>query len=413
MRTSESSPFHPGSDNDPEIWAGRFPELDDWNSILRRRRVSGQDERGRVFLGEPGVGKSSLVTRITNDARRRGDWVTGQIRIPTDGDPMKRVASALLELADGAGLLNRPKRKLKALLARVRNIAALGVSVDLDSPDGGEEPYVALTNLMIEVGTAAVEQGDVAVVIHIDEIQNIEDDAVLSQILTALGDALSAKINVPVPGDISATRYLPLAIYLTGLPEFESMAHGRKGATFSRRMATSTLGPVTDDDVRDALQDLVTRGWDTENPDGSRTRVYLASDARDAIIDLSKGEPFLLQLAGAHAWYEDENSDVITRDHVLAGWEKHAHEAENHVARIVERLPDQERRLVDAMAQLEAEDRSLTKVADLAGFPRASDAGTAARRLDTVRGIIARGRPYSFRNRAVEAYLTTQWPMEP
>ncbi|PZF56724.1 hypothetical protein DEJ23_09190 [Curtobacterium sp. MCSS17_008] len=33
-----------------------------------------------------------------------------------------------------------------------------------------------------------------------------------------------------------------------------------------------------------------------------------------------------------------------------------------------------------------------------------------SQRLDTVRGIIDRGKSYSFRNRAVEAYLSTDWP---
>lgn len=323
---------------------------------------------------------------------------------------MKRVAAALLDLADRAELLTRSKRDIKALLSRVQSIAAFGISVDLNNPSGGEEPYVALTNLMVEIGTAAVEKGDVAVVVHIDEIQNIEDDAVLSQILTALGDALSRQINVPVHGDINAMRYLPLVVYLTGLPEFESMADRRKGATFSRRLAMTTLGPVEDADINDALQEMVIRGWDTVDPDGSRSPVYLTSEARDTIIDLSKGEPFLLQLAGAQAWYADSTSDRITREHVLDGWRSRVDEAENHVARIVERLPDQESRLVHAMAELKPEERSLTKVAELAKFPRASDAGTAARRLDTVRGIIKRGRPYTFRNRAVEAYLTTDWP---
>lgn len=33
-----------------------------------------------------------------------------------------------------------------------------------------------------------------------------------------------------------------------------------------------------------------------------------------------------------------------------------------------------------------------------------------AQRLDTVRGIIDRAKPDSFRHRAVEAYLTSDWP---
>ena len=39
-----------------------------------------------------------------------------------------------------------------------------------------------------------------------------------------------------------------------------------------------------------------------------------------------------------------------------------------------------------------------------------TDAGPTSQRLDSVRGIIERGKPYTFRHRAVEAYLASDWP---
>ena len=44
------------------------------------------------------------------------------------------------------------------------------------------------------------------------------------------------------------------------------------------------------------------------------------------------------------------------------------------------------------------------------GLEKATDAGPTSQRLDTVRGIIGRGRLRTFRHRAVEAYLTSGWP---
>jgi hypothetical protein len=52
----------------------------------------------------------------------------------------------------------------------------------------------------------------------------------------------------------------------------------------------------------------------------------------------------------------------------------------------------------------------ITRIAERVGFAKTTDAGPTAQRLDTVRGIIARGKPYTFRHRAVEAYLTSEWP---
>lgn len=408
MREPVDSPFSPGADTPPRIWAGRNQQLSDWTTILRPRRLDGVDDRGRTFLGEAGVGKSSLVRTIADDAESRGDWVTEQIRIPLGGDPLKRIAGELLNLANRAGLSTRPRKQLKETLTRVSSIAAFGVSLGLRDGQEGDEPYVALTKLLVELGRAAAAQG-VMVMVHLDEVQNITDDAVLSQVLTALGDALSTQISVTMPGGREIRRYLPLAVYLTGLPEFEDMAHAQQGATFARRFLTNTLRPVTDDDMAAALQGIVVDGWEVPDGNGGTSRVFLDPDARDAVIELSKGEPFLFQLAGAYGWYAGD-SDTITRDDVLTGWSLVESEAVSHVRRILDRLPEKERTFIEAMAQLDPEERTLTAIAAAAGYSTPQQTGAVPRRLDQVRGIIERGRNYTFRHRAVEAYLTTDWP---
>jgi hypothetical protein len=62
------------------------------------------------------------------------------------------------------------------------------------------------------------------------------------------------------------------------------------------------------------------------------------------------------------------------------------------------------------MAELSPSARTLSGIAHKMGLTKATDAGPTSQRLDTVRGIIGRGRPYTFRHRAVEAYLTSDWP---
>ena len=73
-------------------------------------------------------------------------------------------------------------------------------------------------------------------------------------------------------------------------------------------------------------------------------------------------------------------------------------------------MPQRERELVEAMAHLPMAERTSTRIARRAGFNPASAAGPTSQRLDTVRGIIEHGKPYGFRHRAVEAYLTSDWP---
>ena len=408
MRSPLDSPFSPGSDTVPEVWAGRTSYLSDWRDVLRPRRAAGLHERGRTILGEAGSGKSSLVRRIAREASQSGDWATPQLRIPSGTDPLKRVASALLDLSAAAGLAAAREQRIGDLLRRVETVAASGVSLSVRAQDG-PEPYIALTDLLIEIGRAAIRHEDVMVVIHIDEVQNIGDENARSQLLIALGDALTHEETIDVPGGLRIERGLPIAVYLTGLPEFADMTGARKGATFTRRFRTTTLGAIDDDALMSALQPFVTEGWPIADDTGGVGRVYMEPAAQRAIVECAHGEPFLFQLAGERAWYAGTD-DLITAEHVKTGWRDAAPEAEAHVQRILDRLPPRERHFLEAMAALPPEERTLTNIARSMGYERTTDAGPTAQRLDLTRGIIRRGRPYDFRHRAVGAYLTSEWP---
>lgn len=407
MRTSLNCPFSPGSDTIPDVWAGRVEQLSDWRDVVRPRRLAGLPERGRTILGEAGLGKSTLVRRIAREAAAAGDWVTPQLRIPSGADPLKLVAAAILKLADGAGLPASREKRIKDALARVQAVAVSGISLTLRQQEG-PEPYTVLTDLLIEVGRAAMIRGNI-VLIHVDEVQNITEDKALSQLLIALGDALVHEEVVTAPGGVEVTRAMPIAVYLTGLPDFADLAGGRTGATFARRFKTTTLTAIEEDELAAALRPFVLEGWEVPDDEGSAGRVFMAPDAAEAIIDLCRGEPFLFQLAGERAWYAG-STDVITREQVESGWMAARSEATTHVERILERLPEREREFLKTMAELAEDDRTLTRIAKELGLAKASDAGPTSQRLDSVRGIITRGKPYSFRHRAVEAFLTSDWP---
>lgn len=89
-----------------------------------------------------------------------------------------------------------------------------------------------------------------------------------------------------------------------------------------------------------------------------------------------------------HVYMDPEAQRAIT------GWCSTGPEAESHVERILDRLPAREREFIEAMAAMEPEDRTATKIAAACGFPAASNTGTFTRRLDRVRGILSRGKPY-------------------
>lgn len=354
MRRPLDSPFSPGADTVPEVWAGRTKQLSEWRDIVRHRRIAGTPERGRTILGEAGMGKSSLVRRIAREASEAGDWVTPQLRIPSGTDPLKRLASALLELAATAGLPSRREKRISHLLSRVESVSAAGLSFSLRENDG-PEAYTVLTELLVEIGRAARSQRDTMILIHIDAAQNITDEKVLSQLLIALGDTLSHVDAISVPGGGRVECALPVEVYLTGLPEFADMAGARKGATFARRFATTTLAPLSDEDLEAALQPFLVEGWPIRGKDGTADRVHMDPQAIRSIVELSCGEPFLFQLAGERAWYADTDLTITPHD-VMQGWEDVKSEAAAHVSRILSRLPGREREFLEAMAELSESD---------------------------------------------------------
>lgn len=405
-RTPVTNPFEPGSDRVPAVWAGRHRQLADWRDRLRPRRLSGQGERGRTLLGEPGIGKSVLVRRIAAVAADQGDLVTEQVRVPRGVDPLPLLGRALLAVAEEAGLPERRDAAIEAVLRRVRSLSAGGVGVEL-APGSQQPAHLALLELLVALGRHALRSGRVLLV-HVDEVQNVDDDAALSQLLVALGDALAHDEPITAPSGQRLDVALPIAVYLTGLPEFHDRASSRTGATFARRFSTTVLEPLDDDDVRGALRPFAHVGWPVP-VDGTEVRVTMTPGAIEEVVDLCHGDPFLLQLVGQHAW--DAGDDpVIDVGDVRAGWADARSEAVTHVERLLSRLPELERSLLEAMAELAPEERTATTIARALGYDRASQIGPTAQRLDTVRGILARGKPYRFRIGAVEAHLTGTWP---
>lgn len=77
-------------------------------------------------------------------------------------------------------------------------------------------------------------------------MQNETSQELLSATLVALGNALAYEEVHQAPG-ARVPVHLPLAVFLTGLPEFRDYASSLVGATFARRLAPELLDPLGDD----------------------------------------------------------------------------------------------------------------------------------------------------------------------
>lgn len=408
MRSASNNPFLPGSDRVPEVWAGRREELADFHDVVLPRRGAGLYERGRAVLGEFGIGKSVLVNKIAADAKDAGHWVPDRVRVAVGADVLGLLATALRSFVETRSLAAKIGREGTSLLSRVEelSLAVVGGGVRLRAADHDPNAYRAIAELMVELGRLAIEK-DRIVVIRIDEVQNIGRPGPLSQVLTAVGDALEAVVSERDAAGIERDRALPLVVYLSGLPDFDRHV-GESGATFSRRFRIADLGPLSDGDLRAALHPFASDGWPILTAEGP-ARVHMTPGALDSIVKRCLGDPFLFQLAGEAAWNAG-TGQIITEEEAQRGWASARREVERYVSRRLDGLTDLQVEFLRTAASLPEDRRTATAIAKAMGRDSAATVASTVRALETGHAVIRReAGAISFRSRAVEAYLAGDW----
>lgn len=388
IRSVRSNPFMPGSDAVPEVWAGRALELADFRDVVTVRRTAGVYERGRLVVGEPGIGKSVLLGRLAADATDAGHWVLPGVRLAAGDDPVARLLHvARLELearSTAAGV----ESAVRGLLDRVLEVTVpvLGSGVKLARGADPSPVHVLLTEVMGALARLASDDAPGRLVlVRLDEVQHLAGRQ-LSQVLTALGDVLNAEAVVRDPAGGAHRDKLPVAIYLSGLPDFYARA-AAAGATFARRFKPLELGPLEEADLELALRPFTTAGWPILGESGPE-RVRMQPEGARALIDASHGSPFLFQLVGEAAWNAGPG-ELITAAEARAGIAAARRETVAHFRLRLQGLTDLQQAFLRAAAQLDDHERTAGAVASLMGSTSATLASTA-RQLDERHRLIRR-----------------------
>lgn len=395
----DNNPFRPGFGAVPEVWAGRDDALR-LHSHERHARIRGRYTRGVVFVGPSGIGKSVLANRFAEDSAALGDLVLAPVRIARRSDPIAQIAGVVSSARDsiaGDGLADVIERGLR----RLKVISIKGVELAM-SEEGITNPHVALTESLVDIGTILARENARreperrrALVLRIDEVQNA-DNTQRSAILAAVGDLLEKQVEIEV-GDGAGTtvmEYLPVLVFLTGLPDLLNRA--TTVDTFRRRFNTQTLGMLADADVSDRLS----------RPLGG-AEVRVDPRAVDRITQLVAGDPYLFQLVGQHAWNASDGPVIAVQDVERADRETYADRL-RLVEAAVDDIPEGEMVVLRAVYELLADDLTVTgaEVADHLGKTQ-PEIAPAAQRLER-RAVITRdwGR-WRVENRLLYRYITT------
>ncbi|MDE0268233.1 MAG: ATP-binding protein [Acidimicrobiaceae bacterium] len=315
------NPFAPGFGTQPPLLAGR-------DGILRRiasAMIAGprHPDSTLVITGARGTGKTVLLNAVEADGRSRG-WAAIAVSASEEGGLTYNVTAA-------ASDPNRwPQRWKQQAVGFEADVAAR-----LPFRNGDRRTLRAsLTDL-----SAIAARREAGVLITVDELQ--------------AADAVDAQMFANAIQHVVRREQRPVMFIGAGLPEVEDTVLADDGITFFQRCRRVAIGPISNEDVRTALEQPVidAAGW-------------IEPAALDTAVAAASGYPFMVQLIGFHAWeHSPDPRSGITTAAVAKGLLDANDEMVNLVIKPVwKRLSEADRAFLMAMAQ-DSGDSSISNIA--------------------------------------------------
>ena len=330
-----TNPYAPGAGTVPPELAGRSEVIEKAAIALDRCR-NGLAARGLLLVGLRGVGKTVLLTRISQETEAR-NFVVVSIETPENRSlpalliPALRTALLKLNRMSAAGDLG--KRALRVLGGFVGAMKVKYQDIEFGL-DLGSEPGVAdsgdlehdLVALFMEVGRAAKEK-QTAFGLLIDEIQYIKE-AEFAALIMALHKCTQ--------------NQLPVMLIGAGLPQLVGQA-GRAKSYAERLFEYPQIGPLSKEATREALL-----------APAAKLGVEYEEAAIEEIYQQTQGYPYFLQEWGKYSWQCAEHSPILRSD-VLFATDLAIAELDASFFRVrFDRLTPSEKRYLRAMAEIGA-----------------------------------------------------------
>jgi hypothetical protein len=327
------NPFAPGAGTTPPALAGRDDLVAAAELALDRIRL-GRPAKSVLMVGLRGVGKTVLLGRIADHARRQQAQILlieapEQRSLPACLAPELRQALLRLSLTERSRDL--AQRALRGLAGFVKNLRLRYQDIELRL-DIEPEPGLAdsgdlepdLAQLVALAGEAAKAAGT-SLVLLIDELQYVPEDQ-LAALITALHRA--------------AQRNLPVVLVGAGLPQLRGRA-GRAKSYAERLFDFPTIGALPPDAARYAIAEPL-----------RQQGVAIEPAALERIVELTRGYPYFLQEWGKHVWDVAQASPITLADVENATQLAIAALDESFFRVRLDRVTPSERTYLRAMAEL-------------------------------------------------------------
>ncbi|RYQ10158.1 AAA ATPase domain-containing protein [Bifidobacterium pseudolongum subsp. globosum] len=289
--TGALNPFSPGAGRPPKELVGRTQELDAMRTIILRT-AAGYTNRGLIFSGLRGVGKTVLLHRMMQMAKQAGLMT---FRLEPSGSYDHDVAALTKDMERSIRRYRRAhfQQRAKDVVERVQSLniqtPLAGAEITLHAPtptDSALELEIAVEDL-----SEILAEEHSGLFLFLDEFQ--EMDTRLMGTLIGLQHRLGQDM-------------LPFYIIGTGLPNLPGVLTASRSYA-ERLFEYHEIGGLSDATVARCLQETVEQS-------GQR----FTEEALNRLVLDAQGYPYYLQAYGEAA-FNETTSNPIPLDAVLAG----------------------------------------------------------------------------------------------
>lgn len=327
------NPFSPGAGSPPPELAGREPLLNRAEIALARLK-NGKSEKSLLLVGLRGVGKTVLLNRINELAKKHGYY-----SIQIEAHENKSLAELLLpnlrqilfqldRMENVSEKVKHGFRVLKSFFNGVKmKVHDVEFSLDVDPETGTADSgdlESDLPALLIALAEAAHDR-KAAVSIIIDELQYLTEKEFSALIMSI---------------HRIAQMQLPLVLVGAGLPQLVGLA-GRSKSYAERLFDFPVVGALNKDDATRALQEPV-----------RQQAVKFSEEAVGQIISKTKGYPYFIQEWGYHSWNIAHESPIDIKSAEMATQESINRLDESFFRVRFDRLTPKEKKYIRALAEL-------------------------------------------------------------
>ncbi|GAA2105862.1 ATP-binding protein [Brevibacterium salitolerans] len=299
----QPNPYRPGFNQAPMVFAGRQEILDAAGEAMEVAAFDGRTPRPLILVGPRGVGKTVTLGEISHAAAAQHSWPTVHVEATAGGltETLTVRLRAVRSLLEGRTPTDRQRGGARITGAKVQ-ASILGVGGGIEVERDTTESRRSLDAELRDTMTVAMER-EAGLLLTLDELQNAS-----SAELHALGGVLQE--NVP--------EGWPLVVAVGALPSLRGKRSGRL-PTYLERAEWHTLETLPGSDARAAL-----------SGPAERSHRPMTAEAVEALLALSGGYPYAIQVAGHFAWRASHGRTAIT--------EQHAREAEPRIVADLDQL---------------------------------------------------------------------------